>query len=75
MYGYDNTATGFAVGDMRGVAHERAHISSLQQYGGPKSYPNSKPDLSYVSCKTAVSQIQCKNATPGRWFLELFSFQ
>lgn len=60
MYGYNNTATGIAVGDMKGVARDCAHVSSLQQYGGPKSDPNSKPHLNYISCKTAVSQIQCK---------------
>lgn len=60
MYGYDNTAAGFSAGDMREAAHDCTHNSSLQQYGGPKSDPNSKPDLSYVSCKTSLSQIQCK---------------
>lgn len=51
MYGYDNTATGFSAGDMREAAHDCTHNSSLQQYGGPKSDPNSKPDLSNASCK------------------------
>lgn len=75
MYGYNSTATGFAVGDMRGAAHDWAHVSGLQQFGGPKSDPNSKPDLNYIICKIAVSEIQCKMQRPGRWLLGVLFFQ
>lgn len=73
MYGYNNAATGFAVGEryQGGCLWLHTHVSKLQQYGGPCSGPNYEPGLSYISCKTVTSQIQSKMQQAGRWFLGL----